>query len=172
MHRARYCIEEPKQPNIVDRKKYGFPTTSVELRSWLMSDSGQNGKPMASSSANATVGRSGQALHEGVWSFCADPDARDAGGNSRETTQQGCANAPLECGAGTSRSGLVESHVLGADKVNRRKGHNYITIFADLLGKRMLFRGRQGRYGLGSVCRRTGGSQYPMRLILQDLYNV
>lgn len=28
---------------------------------------------------------------------------------------------------------------VGADEMNRRKGHNYVTVFADLLGKRVLF---------------------------------
>jgi hypothetical protein len=28
---------------------------------------------------------------------------------------------------------------IGADEMNRRKGHNYITLFADLVGKRVLF---------------------------------
>ena len=28
---------------------------------------------------------------------------------------------------------------VGADEMNRRKGHNYITVFADLVNKRVLF---------------------------------
>jgi hypothetical protein len=28
---------------------------------------------------------------------------------------------------------------VGADEMNRRKGHNYLTVFADLLAKRVLF---------------------------------
>jgi transposase len=28
---------------------------------------------------------------------------------------------------------------VGADEMNRRKGHNYLTVFADLVAKRVLF---------------------------------
>ena len=28
---------------------------------------------------------------------------------------------------------------VGADEINRRKGHNYLTVFSDLLAKRVLF---------------------------------
>lgn len=33
---------------------------------------------------------------------------------------------------------------VGADEMNRRKGHNYLTVFADLVGKRVLF-GTEGK---------------------------
>lgn len=33
---------------------------------------------------------------------------------------------------------------VGADEMNRKKGHNYLTVFADLLGKRVLF-GTEGK---------------------------
>ena len=33
---------------------------------------------------------------------------------------------------------------VGADEMNRKKGHNYITVFADLVGKRVLF-GEEGK---------------------------
>lgn len=33
---------------------------------------------------------------------------------------------------------------VGADEMNRRKGHNYVTVFADLVGKRVLF-GTEGK---------------------------
>jgi transposase len=45
-------------------------------------------------------------------------------------------------GKGTDTKSEVGS--VGADEMNRRKGHNCVTVFADLVGKRVLF-GAEGK---------------------------
>jgi transposase len=46
--------------------------------------------------------------------------------------------------AARARADWSEVVWVGADEMNRRKGHNYITVFADLLNKRVLF-GTEGK---------------------------
>lgn len=41
--------------------------------------------------------------------------------------------------AARARSDWSEVVWVGADEMNRKKGHNYLTVFADLVGKRVLF---------------------------------
>ena len=41
--------------------------------------------------------------------------------------------------AARARADWSEVAWIGADEMNRKKGHNYITVFADLVGKRVLF---------------------------------
>jgi transposase len=41
--------------------------------------------------------------------------------------------------AARARADWSEVVWIGADEMNRKKGHNYITVFADLVGKRVLF---------------------------------
>jgi hypothetical protein len=43
-----------------------------------------------------------------------------------------------------ARAGWSEVARVGADEMNRRKGHNYVTVFADLVEKRVLF-GTEGK---------------------------
>jgi transposase len=46
--------------------------------------------------------------------------------------------------AARARADWSEVVWVGADEMNRRKGHNYVTVFADLVGKRVLF-GTEGK---------------------------
>ena len=41
--------------------------------------------------------------------------------------------------AAYEKLGMEEVTVVGADEMNRRKGHNYLTVFCDLVAKRVLF---------------------------------
>jgi hypothetical protein len=41
---------------------------------------------------------------------------------------------------------------VGADKMNRRKRHNYLTVFADFVAKRDHLPHRQNHHGLGCIC--------------------
>ena len=56
--------------------------------------------------------------------------------------------------AARAQADWSEVVAVGADEMNRRKGHNYVTVFADLEGKRVLF-GVEGqrRDGVGGLCR-------------------
>jgi transposase len=47
-------------------------------------------------------------------------------------------------GAAWAQADWSEVVWVGADEMNRRKGHNYVTVFADLVGKRVLF-GTEGK---------------------------
>jgi transposase len=46
--------------------------------------------------------------------------------------------------AARAQADWSEVVAVGADEMNRRKGHNYVTVFADLVGKRVLF-GQEGK---------------------------
>jgi transposase len=46
--------------------------------------------------------------------------------------------------AARAQADWSEVVAVGADEMNRRKGHNYVTVFADLVGKRVLF-GEEGK---------------------------
>jgi transposase len=56
-----------------------------------------------------------------------------------ETDQRMWRMLHAHVGAARARADWSEVVWVGADEMNRRKGHNYITVFADLVGKRVLF---------------------------------
>ena len=56
-----------------------------------------------------------------------------------ETDQRMWPMLHAHVGAARARSDWSEVVWVGADEMNRKKGHNYITVLADLVGKRVLF---------------------------------
>ncbi|MGA2177415.1 MAG: hypothetical protein ABSH38_20775 [Verrucomicrobiota bacterium] len=56
-----------------------------------------------------------------------------------ETDQRMWRTLHAHVAAARERADWSEVVWVGADAMNRRKGHNYVTVFADLVGKRVLF---------------------------------
>lgn len=64
---------------------------------------------------------------------------KKAGEILRETDQRLWRMLHAHVEAARARADWSEVVWVGADEMNRRKGHNYVTVFADLLNKRVLF---------------------------------
>jgi transposase len=64
---------------------------------------------------------------------------KKAGEIVRETDQRLWRMLHAHVAAARAQADWSEVVAVGADEMNRRKGHNYVTVFADLEGKRVLF---------------------------------
>jgi len=69
---------------------------------------------------------------------------KKAGEILRETDQRLWRMLHAHVGAARAQADWSEVAWVGADEMNRKKGHNYVTVFADLCNKRVLF-GTEGK---------------------------